>query len=337
MDSTRLLPVSDANIGLAVELLRRGEVVAFPTETVYGLGADASNPEAVQKIFAAKGRPSDHPLIVHIAADADPLQWAAQWPEAAQRLVSVFWPGPLTLILKRAAHVPDAVTGGQDTVGLRCPGHPDAQRLLSAFGGALAAPSANRFGRISPTSASHVFEELSGRIPLILDGGHCAVGIESTIIDLSRGFPVLLRPGDVSIEAIAGVLGQMPARPDAQAPRVSGALEQHYAPGKPLQLVHASALQDVLAVVRISQCSPVAVIGWSEPFLNAARACGFGASLNENGQLLVMTNDVHRIAHDLYAVLRQADHLPVKSIFCEQPQGLAIWEGVQDRLKRASA
>ena len=337
MDSTRLLPVTDESIALAVELLKQGELVAFPTETVYGLGADASNPQAVQKIFSAKGRPADHPLIVHVAAAADPLQWAAHWPASAQRLADVFWPGPLTLILKRSAHVPDAVTGGQDTVGLRCPDHPDAQRLLSEFGGALAAPSANRFGRISPTCAAHVLEELSGRIPLILDGGVSGVGIESTIIDLSRDFPVLLRPGDLSLETIARVLGQIPARPDSRAPRVSGSLAQHYAPVKPLQLVHASALEDVLKVAGIGQQRPVAVMGWSTAFFKAARACGIDVLPGERGQLLVMGNDVHRIAHELYAVLRFADHLPVKSIICEQPPNQVAWEGVMDRLKRASA
>ncbi|MGB7502317.1 MAG: L-threonylcarbamoyladenylate synthase, partial [Azonexus sp.] len=197
----------------AVELLRAGELVAFPTETVYGLGADASNPAAVAKIFAAKGRPADHPLIVHLAGHDAVDHWAEQVPAVAWELMETFWPGPLTLILKKQAWVPSTVTGGQDTVGLRVPGHPVALELLRRFAAVagehagIAAPSANRFGRISPTTAAHVQEELGDRISLTLDGGPCTVGIESTIVDCSGGEPVVLRPGHISPAHLETVFG----------------------------------------------------------------------------------------------------------------------------------
>ena len=196
----------------AVELLRAGELVAFPTETVYGLGADAGNPEALAKIFAAKGRPADHPLIVHVPDVAHLDQWAREIPDAAHLLAQAFWPGPLTLILKRQPTVPDLVTGGQDTVGLRIPHHPLALQLLKAFDGGIAAPSANRFGHISPTTAQHVREELGAAVALVLDGGPCSVGIESTIVDLSRGDPVILRPGMISAAQIDQALHQQVVR-----------------------------------------------------------------------------------------------------------------------------
>ena len=208
------------DIQRAVALLRQGELVALPTETVYGLDADALNPDAVAKIFAAKGRPSDHPLIVHLA-DAEALTtWARDIPKDAIALARAFWPGPLTLILKKEEGVPDIVTGGQDTVGLRVPNHPIALQLLRAFGSGLAAPSANRFGRISPTTAEHVRQELGDRVPLILDGGPCQVGLESTILDLSRGVPVILRPGAIGADDIARVIGRRPRLRDAVLARV---------------------------------------------------------------------------------------------------------------------
>jgi L-threonylcarbamoyladenylate synthase len=210
------------DIERAVALLRAGELVAFPTETVYGLGADAANPAAVAKIFAAKGRPQDHPLIVHLDGAAQLDAWARDIPAYAFELAEAFWPGPLTLILKRQPGVPDAVTGGQDTVGLRVPGHPLALELLRAFGGGLAAPSANRFGRISPTTARHVREELGEAVAMVLDGGPCQVGIESTILDCTGGAPRILRPGMVGAPALGRVLGRMPGYGAAGGPRVSG-------------------------------------------------------------------------------------------------------------------
>src|SRR5690606_3795458 len=254
-DVATIEAVSPQSLQHAAALLKAGELVAFPTETVYGLGADATNPAAVARIFAAKGRPSNHPVIVHVRDKDDAARWAAALPRAAHVLMDRFWPGPLTLILARAAGVPDAVTGGQDTVGLRCPDHPVAQALLQAFAdaggsGALAAPSANRFGRISPTTAQHVASEFGDQVPLVLDAGACQVGIESTILDLSRGRPVLLRPGHVGAAELQDALGETVWLPDGRAavqemtaqdraadpgvpsdtrtPRVSGALAAHY-------------------------------------------------------------------------------------------------------------
>ena len=226
--------VSKTNVPLeiiaAAQALEAGKLVAFPTETVYGLGADAENPQAVANIYAAKGRPSNHPVIVHIAPGADISYWAKEIPVEADKLMAAFWPGPLTFILKRADHIPAAVSGGQDTVGIRCPSHPVAIALLSAFKGGkggVAAPSANKFGHVSPTMAAHVIEEFEqetqpgGLIAQVLDGGQSEVGIESTIVDLSRlatHGPVLLRPGHISAEQLAAVLGVMPASPALQVP-----------------------------------------------------------------------------------------------------------------------
>ena len=311
----------------AVALLRRGELVAFPTETVYGLGADAADPAAVAKIFAAKGRPADHPLIVHLPAAAQLARWAREVPAEAERLAAAFWPGPLTLILKRQPDVPDAVTGGQDTVGLRVPNHPLALELLAAFDGGIAAPSANRFGRISPTTAAHVREELGERVPLVLDGGACPVGIESTILDLSRGVPVLLRPGANGAADIARVLGCTPdtAAPQAEAPRVSGSLAAHYAPRTPLQLVSSDGLlfalrNALVAGERVAVLAPTAqaishdLVTWKQ---SPAEPAGF--------------------AHDLYASLRALDALGCARILVQQPPAGEAWLAVNDRLRRAAA
>ncbi|HEX7022744.1 MAG TPA: L-threonylcarbamoyladenylate synthase, partial [Trueperaceae bacterium] len=229
------------DIHAAADILRAGGLVAFPTETVYGLGADAANPEALAKVFAVKGRPTDHPLIVHLASPEQLDEWAEPVPELALRLVDAFWPGPLTLILRRAPGVLDAVTGGQDTVGLRVPRHPVARELLRAFGGGVAAPSANRFGRISPTTAAHVRADLGERVDAILDGGPSEVGLESTILDLSSREPRILRPGGITAGQLAKVLGQAPAVGGVGAPRVSGSLASHYAPRTPSVVVRDAA------------------------------------------------------------------------------------------------
>lgn len=323
---------SDVDYQRAVDLLLAGELVAIPTETVYGLGADAANPAAVAKIFAAKGRPADHPLIVHLAGHDAVDHWAEQVPPVAWGLMETFWPGPLTLILKKQAWVPDAVTGGQDTVGLRVPGHPVALELLRRFARAkgehagIAAPSANRFGRISPTTVEHVAEELGERVPLILDGGPCKVGIESTIIDCSRGEPVVLRPGHISPLHLEAVLGRLPAIETAHgAPRVSGSLEAHYAPTTPLRMVAGERLLD---------------------FINAQRhrggKCGV-ISANQPPQAgmphawRLMPADPVGYAHDLYAALRDMDHADVDLIVVEAPPAGAEWAAVADRLRRAAA
>lgn len=319
----------------AIELLRAGELVAFPTETVYGLGADAANPAAVAKIFAAKGRPADHPLIVHICGHAAVDRWAEQIPAVAWELMEAFWPGPLTLILKKQAWVPDAVTGGQDTVGLRVPGHPVALELLRRFAasgggvgqhGGIAAPSANRFGRISPTTAAHVLEELGDRVPLILDGGACAVGIESTIVDCSRGEPVVLRPGHIAPAHLEAVLGRCPLVESANgAPRVSGSLVAHYAPQTPMRLVASERLLD---------------------FLNAQRhkgdACGvLSRNLPPHAGMphlwRMLPADPVGYAHDLYAALRDIDQAKLSLIAVESLPESPAWAAVADRLRRAVA
>ena len=317
------------DIQRAVQLLRQGELVALPTETVYGLGADALNPDAVAKIFAAKGRPSDHPLIVHLADASQIMTWAREVPKDAIALARAFWPGPLTLILKRDESVPDLVTGGQDTVGLRVPNHPVALELLRAFGSGVAAPSANRFGRISPTTAAHVRQELGERVALILDGGACAVGLESTIVDLSRGVPVILRPGAIGADDIARVLGRRPrlrseveagnAAEQGATPRVSGALAAHYAPRTPLELITTDALS-------ASSRAGDAVLA----------RCAAPASLADGVTWVQAPADPAGYGHDLYARLRSLDESGAARILVEAPPASPDWAAVADRLGRAA-
>lgn len=316
----------------AVALLRDGELVALPTETVYGLGADAANPAAVAKIFAAKGRPADHPLIVHVSGHDAVDHWAENVPDLAWELMETFWPGPLTLILKKQAWVPDAVTGGQDTVGLRVPGHPVALELLRRFAAAagehagIAAPSANRFGRISPTTAQHVREELGDRVSLILDGGACTVGIESTIVDCSRGEPVVLRPGHIAPAHLAAVLGCSPRIETASgAPRVSGSLAAHYAPQTPMRLVAGERLLDFLNALR-HKGDVCGVISHSMPPQ---------AGMPHFWRLLPA--DPVGYAHDLYAAMRDLDHAELSLIAVEALPEEAAWAAVADRLRRAVA
>ncbi len=320
-----------SEIERAAAILRAGGLVAFPTETVYGLGADASNPAAVAKIFAAKGRPQDHPLIVHLAGiELLPL-WAREIPAAAHRLAAAFWPGPLTLVLKRAAGVSDGITGGQDTVGLRIPGHPAALELLRAFAGeeggrrysGVAAPSANRFGRISPTTVAHVRAELGGAVDCVLDGGECEVGIESTIVDLSRGPAVLLRPGQITPARIAAVLGAEVQAADAAAPRAPGALASHYAPRTPLHIVPATELPARLAELRGRK---VAVLARAEAPPGLREVHWQTAPRALTGY-----------AHELYASLRRLDGLGCEAILVEAPPAVRGWQGVNDRLRRASS
>jgi L-threonylcarbamoyladenylate synthase len=314
----------------AADLLRAGELVAFPTETVYGLGADAGNPRAVAKIFAAKGRPADHPLIVHLPDAAHLGRWAIDVPAAAYRLAAAFWPGPLTLILKRHPSVADVITGGQDTVGLRVPDHPLALQLLREFGGAngggLAAPSANRFGQVSPTTAAHVRDELGDAVALILDGGPCAVGIESTILDLSSSTPRILRPGMLDAQALAAVLGRVPEFGGTQdVPRVSGSLEAHYAPHTPLRLVAAHDL-----VLKLRQ----ALEGGLRVVVLAAQAAPIA---NPKLAWFAASTDPGRYAHDLYARLREFDAMACDLILVAAPPAEEAWRAVADRLLRAAA
>jgi L-threonylcarbamoyladenylate synthase len=308
----------------ALRLLLAGELVAFPTETVYGLGADASNPEAVAKIFALKGRPADHPLIVHVASIEGLREWGRDASPAAFALAENFWPGPLTIIVKKARRVPPAVTGGQDTVGLRCPSHPMAQELLREFAragsGAIAAPSANRFGHVSPTTAAHVRDEFGPGL-FILDGGACAVGLESTIVDLSRGAPVLLRPGAVTREDIARVMGVEPRDRDAEAPRASGTLDAHYAPRTAMVLVSAQSLD-----LELRSLTNAAVLALHEAPYSARVTTWIDAQ-----------SDPARYGHDLYANLRKLDASGAKRILVEAPPRTVEWEAVNDRLDRAAA
>ncbi len=330
--------VSVDDIDQAAAILESGGLVAFPTETVYGLGADAQNPAAVANIYRAKGRPSNHPVIVHLAPGADIADWATDIPKEAQQLIQAFWPGPLTLILKRAAHIPDAVSGGQDTIGLRCPSHPVAQALLRAFKkgqGGVAAPSANQFGRISPTTAQHVWNEFGDHplVDAVLDGGQSAVGIESTILDLSRlatHGPVLLRPGHISAEQIADVIQIWPDslhESDHAAPRVSGNLKSHYAPRTPVALVESAQLLTTLQKLS-SLGKRVALMYYSNEIVSSA-----------NVQLALAIKAVAKAAayaHDLYAALRAMDSADADIILIETPPQNSTWQGVNDRLARAA-
>ncbi|MDA8109313.1 MAG: L-threonylcarbamoyladenylate synthase [Betaproteobacteria bacterium] len=304
----------------AAEILRAGGLVAFPTETVYGLGAGAANPEAVARLFAVKGRPADHPVIVHFADAEQAFGWAREVPPGARRLAARFWPGPLTMILRRAARVGDFVTGGQDTVGLRVPAHPVAQELLKAFGGAVAAPSANRFGRVSPTRAEHVRADLGDEVDLVLEGGASEVGIESTIVDLSGERPRLLRPGAIAMTQLEQVLGEPVAAADSAAPRAPGTLERHYAPKTPLRIVPSHALDAEVA----RAAGRVAVLAFSRP--------------DERVRLwLRMPRDAAAYAHRLYAALRELDAAGCDRILVEAPPEEPAWQAVRDRLARAAA
>jgi L-threonylcarbamoyladenylate synthase len=326
--SSRIVEPTTASVARAAKHLRAGELVAFATETVYGLGADASNPDAVRRIFTAKGRPSDHPVIVHVAAGVEVDRWAREFPEGARKLAAAFWPGPLTLILPRAAHVDDAITGGQNSVGLRMPSHPVAQQLLAAFaalgGYGIAAPSANRFGHVSPTTARHVEDDLGDAVAMILDGGACDVGIESTIVAFTAREPVLLRPGGVGVDALARVLGTMPRAPDESAPRASGTLEAHYAPNAPARLVTPGELSRESENLNRGN-SRVAVLART-----IARPPGY------IGRWLAAPMDATRYAHDLYSNLRDLDAPGVTAILIETLPDDDAWLALRDRLGRAA-
>ena len=331
-----------SDIDGAARLLEQGKLVAFPTETVYGLGADAENPAAIARIYAAKGRPSNHPLIVHLAVDADLAYWVGAIPAQASALIARFWPGPLTLILPRAAHIPEAVAGGQASIGVRCPSHPVAQSLLRAFKngrGGIAAPSANKFGRVSPTTAQHVRDEfraeiaagagLDTAIAAILDGGQSEVGIESSILDLSRlatHGPVLLRPGRITEFELAEVLGATPSVPalhDAMTPRASGTLDAHYAPRTPLAMVAGASLDTCISQLRAAQ-RRVALLHWSD------------RSALLTAQSLQLPATPEGYAHALYAALRAMDSTAADVILVEQPLHAGGWQAINDRLRRAA-
>jgi len=322
--SARIVAASPVAIHDAAARLRAGELVAFPTETVYGLGADADNADAVRAIFTAKGRPADHPVIVHVANVADIDAWARGVPAGARRLAAAFWPGPLTLILPRAPGVLDVITGGQDSVGLRVPSHPVARALMQDFarqgGRGIAAPSANRFGRISPTTAAHVDDDLGDRVALIVDGGPCDVGIESTIVACLDAEVVLLRPGGIALDAITRALGHAPSAPDAAAPRASGTLAAHYAPRTPARTVAAAELLHEIAQAR----GPVAVLAHT-----ADAPAGFA------GRWVRASRDPAAYAHDLYANLRALDRASAREILIEAVPTTDAWLAIADRVTRA--
>jgi L-threonylcarbamoyladenylate synthase len=317
-----------AAIAEAARVIRDGGLVGFATETVYGLGADASSDSAVAGIFAAKGRPSDHPLIVHVAEPAQVSHYAIDIPPFAERLMKALWPGPLTVILHRRAGVAAAAAGGQDSIGLRCPAHPVAQALLKACATGVAAPSANRFGRVSPTTARHVADEFGDAL-LVLDGGPCEVGIESSIVDCTRGRPVLLRPGVFTRAQLAAACGQPLLDADdvleIDAPRASGTLASHYAPEARVRLMDAAAIQAALDLLG-ADAAHIAVYARSIVRIQSDKV-----------MYRRMPDDALATAQQLFAVLRGFDAQGVKLIWIEQPPPAAEWDGVRDRLGRAAA
>jgi L-threonylcarbamoyladenylate synthase len=314
-------------ISRAAGLLQAGGVVAFPTETVYGLGADAENETAIRRVFSIKGRPADHPLIVHLANAGLLERWACEVPAAALRLAERFWPGPLTIVLRRAARASDLVTGGLDTVGIRVPAHPVAHALLREFGGGLAAPSANRYGRISPTHAAHVREELGSSPDMVLDGGACQVGLESTIISLAGDRPVLLRPGGISLEELGAVIGRdVDASPQTDPLlRAPGSHPSHYAPRAAAAIVPAGDLPDV-AAGWLAEGRQIALLGFAGTTPPAFATAGS----------ILLPDDPVRYGHDLYASLRALDATDCDVILIEEPPATAPWQAVRDRLARAA-
>ncbi len=331
-----ILSASHAAIAQAAQALHDAQLVGLPTETVYGLAANATDDAAVAKIFVAKGRPSDHPLIVHVASVAQVPLFAVQVPDFAQKLMAAFWPGPLTLILPRKSGVATASAGGQDSIGLRCPSHPVAQALLQAAWAlgvsGVSAPSANRFGRVSPTTAAHVQSELGSDL-LILDGGDCEVGIESTIIDCTRGEPVLLRPGQITRAQIEAACGRAVRGKDAPqevsgqaAPRASGTLESHYAPRAKVRLMTAQDINAKLLALG-PHANNLGLWTNERPEVSA----GAGVLWREQA------TTAEKAAHDLFSVLRDLDARGVTQIWVQQPPDTPEWEGVRDRLQRAAA
>lgn len=329
-----VLLASAGNILRCAAALKNGQLVAFPTETVFGLGAAVTQLNAVQDIFKAKGRPSDHPLIAHVAPGTDLSGWVAQVTPSMQKLMDAFWPGPLTLVVPKGERMPLEVTGGQHSVGIRCPSHPVAIELLKATGVPVAAPSANRFGKVSPTRAVHVLAELGDRIPFILDGDVPEVGIESTIVSLLNDQAAVLRPGAITASQIEAVLG-MPVKGNSEVsktpnanPRVSGALEKHYSPDAKVLILQAVDLVD-FPIQHKTLC-----VGWTDGFLAKADLL---REQHSNVLLEALNNNSSDVAKALYATLRLADELECRQVLFEKPEIFIEWEAVYDRLKRAAA
>jgi L-threonylcarbamoyladenylate synthase len=315
---------SDADLARAAEILRRGGLVAFPTETVYGLGADAQDPEALRRLYAVKGRPAEHPVIVHLAHAEQLDEWGVDVAPAAHRLAAACWPGPLTVVVRRAPRVPDEVTGGLDTVGLRVPAHPLAHALLQGFGGGLAAPSANQFGRVSPTTAAAVRADLGDDVDLVLDGGPCTVGVESTIVDCTTDPPRVLRVGGVTAEELAEILGT--ELEVGGATRAPGTLASHYAPRARVELVEGSALASRVAALADAgvRAGVLAERAWVD-------------ALAPQTVTLATPRSAEEYAHDLYAALRRADELGLEIVVAVPPEAVGIGAAVADRLRRAAA
>lgn len=319
-----LRAVEADEIERAVRVLRSGGLVAFPTETVYGLGADAGDEAAVSRIFAAKGRPPGHPLIVHLSSDKRLNEWTVDVPDTARLLARRFWPGPLTLILRRSPRVADAVTGGRPTVGIRVPDHPVALELLDAFGGGIAAPSANRFGSVSPTTAEHVRLELGDAVDVVLDGGPCRVGVESTILDLTGDEPAILRPGGLTREELQEALGRPVPERAAGGPAAPGRLPSHYAPR-----------------ARVVVVPPEQVLDAARRELEAGRRVGVLVASRPTGlpdgvDLLQLPDDPHERARNLYACLREADRRGLDILVTSAPSEEGLGHAVADRLRKAA-
>jgi L-threonylcarbamoyladenylate synthase len=313
---------SQTEIEQAVEALRAGELVVFPTETVYGLGANASNPAAVRKIFEVKGRPPDHPVIVHLDDPRYLHRWVSEVPAVAEQLAAKFWPGPLTLILPKADNVNDIVTGGQSSIGIRIPSHPMAQQLLNAFGGGIAAPSANRFGRLSPTKPEHVRDELGDAVQVILDGGDSPIGLESTIVSCLDNQARLLRPGFITRSQLEQVVG--PLVLGGPVPRAPGDREVHYAPSTPLEIVASDDLE-VRAGEIVAREEKVAVLAMRPPLQTQRHMTWINAGKKPE-----------TYAHNLYNHLRTLDRTGCVRIFVQSLPAEERWAAILDRLQRAS-
>lgn len=323
----KILAPSPAAISEAVEALKQGALVAFPTETVYGLGASAVDANALKRLYAAKGRPAEHPVIVHLA-DTDQLSdWVLHIPPAAMRLAQSLWPGPMTLILPRSVRAQDAVTGGQNSVGVRIPNHPVALELLKSFGDGVAAPSANKFGQLSPTNATDVASEFRDELAIVLDGGPCDVGIESTIIDFSQEQPRILRPGMIlpeQIELIAGIKLQagLWASSKTESTRVPGGLPSHYAPNTPLEIVSGEKLEESVRS-RLESGKRVCVLSFRQPERSAV--------------WVAASNTANVYARQLYSNLRKLDQQRADVILVEAVPTGSDWDGISDRLRRAAS
>jgi L-threonylcarbamoyladenylate synthase len=312
-------------IDRAVEALRAGALVVFPTETVYGLGADATDPDAIRRVFELKGRPATHPLIVHIENARAIDRWALNVPDSARKLADRFWPGPLTLVLRRAPAVDPAITGGQDTVAVRVPAHPVAQQLLRGFGSGIAAPSANRYGHVSPTRADHVREEFGDETPMLLDGGECKFGLESTIVSCVDDVPRVLRPGAITLSQICTVVPQAQGSPEAGAPRVPGSDAKHYAPRLQVSIVNSRKLEEVVAQTTAAH-EKVAVLATRPPRL----ANKFMTWINAGRR-------AELYAKELYVNLRVLDKSGAQEILVEEVPAGEAWDAVRDRLRRAAS